>query len=171
MWDLWQLCFIQLTLEYHDTSSLARRYFAPATISNTTVVRIYPTEWFGAAEPCLILDLIGCNFSGGLQTSDLFHWQFSVGANFCLKAVLLNFESGMYYEKRCCVEQVGSNYTCRESNPFHFFRYSLKKMECIFTLFVTEVTPWGVTSVITSFGVNIEWTGRESTRLVNFHST
>ena len=39
-------------------------------------------------------------------------------------------------------------------------------------LFFTEVTPWGVTSVITSFGVNIEWTGRDSTRwVVNFHST
>ena len=30
--------------------------------------------------------------------------------------------------------------------------YSLKKIELIFTLFVTEVTPWGVMSVITSFG-------------------
>ena len=47
-----------------------------------------------------------------------------------------------------------------------------KIMEWIFTLFVTDVTPWGVTSVITSFGVNIEWTGRDSTRwVVNFHST
>ena len=38
-------------------------------------------------------------------------------------------------------------------------------------IFVTDVTPWVVTSVITSFGVNIEWTGRNSTRWVgNFHS-
>ena len=46
-------------------------------------------------------------------------------------------------------------------------------MEWIFTLFVTEVTPWGeTTSVITSFGVNIEWTGRDSTRWeMNIHST
>ena len=47
--------------------------------------------------------------------------------------------------------------------------YSLKQIEWIFTLFVTDVTPWVVTSVITSFGVNIEWTGRDSTRwVVNF---
>ena len=33
-------------------------------------------------------------------------------------------------------------------------------------------TPWVVTSVITSFRVNIEWTGRDSNRwVVNFHST
>ena len=39
----------------------------------------------------------------------------------------------------------------------------------MFTLFVTEVTP---TSGITSFGLHIEWTGRDSTRWeVNFHST
>ena len=38
-------------------------------------------------------------------------------------------------------------------------------------IFVTDVTPWVVTSVITSFGVNIKWTGRNSTRWVgNFHS-
>ena len=50
--------------------------------------------------------------------------------------------------------------------------YSLKRIEWIFTLFVTDVTPWEVTSVITSFGVNIEWTGQDSTRwVVNFHST
>ena len=49
--------------------------------------------------------------------------------------------------------------------------YSLK-IEWIFTLFVTDVTPWVVTLVITSFEVNIEWTGRDSTRwVVNFHST
>ena len=41
-----------------------------------------------------------------------------------------------------------------------------KKIEGIVTLFFTEVTPWVVTSVITSFGVNIEWTGRDSTRWV-----
>ena len=48
-----------------------------------------------------------------------------------------------------------------------------KKIEWTFTLFVTDVTPWVVTSVITSFGVNIEWTGRDSTRywVVNFYST
>ena len=47
-----------------------------------------------------------------------------------------------------------------------------KKIEWIFTLFVTDVTPWGVTSVITAFGVNIEWTGRDSARwVVNCHST
>ena len=47
-----------------------------------------------------------------------------------------------------------------------------RKIEWIFTLFVTDVTPWVVTSVITSFGVNIEWTVRDSTRwVVNFHST
>ena len=52
-----------------------------------------------------------------------------------------------------------------------YFKILSKKMEWIFTLFVT-VTPWGVTSVITSFGVNIEWTGRDFTRWeVNFHST
>ena len=45
------------------------------------------------------------------------------------------------------------------------------KIEWIFTLFVTEVTPWGVTSMITSFGVNIEWTGRDSTRFSEIHST
>ena len=33
---------------------------------------------------------------------------------------------------------------------------SKKKIELIFTLFVTDVTPWVVTSVITCFGVNIE---------------
>ena len=43
--------------------------------------------------------------------------------------------------------------------------YSLK-IEWIFTLFVTDVTPWVVTSVITSFGVNIEYTWRDSTRWV-----
>ena len=48
----------------------------------------------------------------------------------------------------------------------------LKKIEWILTLFVTDVTPWLVTSVITSFGVNIEWTGRDFTRwVVKFHST
>ena len=36
----------------------------------------------------------------------------------------------------------------------------LSKIEWIFTLFVTDVT------MITSFGVNIEWTGRDSTRWV-----
>ena len=51
------------------------------------------------------------------------------------------------------------------------FKLSLN-MEWTFTLFVTEVTPWRVTLVITSFGVNIEWTERDSTRwVVNFHST
>ena len=46
-------------------------------------------------------------------------------------------------------------------------------IEWIFTLFFTDVTPKGVTWVITSLGVNIEWTGRDSTRwwVVNFHST
>ena len=34
------------------------------------------------------------------------------------------------------------------------------------SLFVTGVTHWVVTSVITSFGVNIEWTARDSTRWV-----
>ena len=49
--------------------------------------------------------------------------------------------------------------------------FSIKEREWILTLFVTDVTPWVVTSVITSFGVNIEWTGRDSTRwVVNFHS-
>ena len=54
----------------------------------------------------------------------------------------------------------------------HYYCILSLKMEWIFTLFVTDVTPCGVTSVITSFGVNIKWTGRDSTRrVVNFHST
>ena len=66
--------------------------------------------------------------------------------------------------------QPGTSFDFTAFSPF--WLYSLKKMEWIFTLFVTDVTPWGVTSVITSFGVNIEWTGRDSTRwVVNFHST
>ena len=45
--------------------------------------------------------------------------------------------------------------------------YSLKN-HSVHSIF----TPWVVTSVITSFGVNIEWTGRDFTRkVVNFHST
>ena len=46
--------------------------------------------------------------------------------------------------------------------------YSLKIT--LFTLF--SLLGYIVTSVITSFGVNIEWTGRNFTRwIVNFHST
>ena len=57
------------------------------------------------------------------------------------------------------------------SDLFEMF-YSFYSLKIIFTLFVTDVTPWVVTSVITSFGVNIEWTGQDSTRLVvYFHST
>ena len=46
--------------------------------------------------------------------------------------------------------------------------HTLQKKISIHSIF----TPWVVTSVITSFGVNIEWTGRDFTRwVVNFHST
>ena len=46
-------------------------------------------------------------------------------------------------------------------NNQHFKKlYSLKKNHSIHPTF----TPWVVTSVITSFGVNIEWTGRDFTR-------
>ena len=45
---------------------------------------------------------------------------------------------------------------------------TLAKIEWMFTLFVTDVTPLVVRSMIIYFGVNIEWTGRW---VVHFHST
>ena len=49
-----------------------------------------------------------------------------------------------------------------------YLENTLFKNDSIHSIF----TPWVVTSVITSFGVYIEWTGRDFTRwVVNFHST
>ena len=50
------------------------------------------------------------------------------------------------------------NNECRDiiSITGTIFKVLSKKIQEIFTLFVNNVTPWVVTSVITSFGVNIE---------------
>ena len=49
-------------MNYIEMRYLSRRYFEPNVITNTRVIRIYPTEWTGGDSPCLITELIGCEF-------------------------------------------------------------------------------------------------------------
>ena len=83
----------------------------------------------------------------------------------------------------CIVVVTGSSWQLRDLRgcygmhkkswqPYTKCRVLSQKWSEFSLLFVTDITPWGVTSLSTSFGVNSEWTGRDSTRWeVNFHST
>ena len=87
----------------------------------------------------------------------------------CIKLLFLD----KYFIKICRVNMLWGN--------FLFWRcYGFNECPCEFAAYRVNfhsICHWRhslgiVTSVITSFGVNIEWTGRDSTCwVVNFHST
>ena len=69
-----------------------------------------------------------------------------------------------------CLSVCAGDYKLYPRGSFHILKILLSKKNRV--NFHSIFTPWVVTSVITSLGVNIESNGRDSTRwVVNFHST
>ena len=105
---------------------------------------------------CLKLRMLHC-----FQTTDE-NWLKTTNTIYC------GFKGHVYNDYRGMEWDVAILWMLRALHGNICGIYSLKKI----TLFTLFSLLWVVTSVITSLGVNIEWTGRDFTRwVVNFHST